>query len=237
MTVIKKKLIFLLFILLLSSCATTEKDPHENFNRDMLELNIGIDKSVLKPIASGYKDVTSEGVRDSMTNFFDNFKEPYYFLNYLISFQPEKAASSLFRFVMNSTLGFLGFFDVARKTGLPKQTTDYKDTLQHIGVSPGNYFVLPILGSNSTNYVLGEPISWFADPMGYVIGLPYMALKALLSTINTRAETSQVMDDVINGPMDVYSITKNLYYQKYGEKKQTIKQNEEFTFEDFDEEE
>lgn len=231
MTILKKFTTCSLVLLLLSSCATTEEDPHENFNRDMLDLNVGIDKNLLRPAASGYRSVTSDGVRTSVTNFFDNFKEPYYLVNYMFSFQPREAMSSLFRFLINSTVGILGFFDVAERMGFSKHSTDYKDSLHYIGVSPGNYLMLPILGSNSTNYVVGEPISWFVDPMSYVIGFPYMTVKAVLSAVNTRADSSSVVDDIIDGPMDEYSVGKSLYYQRYS-KKAPQAESEEFPEDD-----
>lgn len=219
MVVMKKCFIFRLFLLLLliSCSSTSEKDPHSEFNKDMLELNLMLDKNILRPTSFIYKEATSDDFRNRASNFFENLKEPYYLVNYIVSFRAEKAFNSFFRFFVNSLFGFLGLFDVAEKMGIQKQITGYKDTLHYMGISAGNYLILPILGSNSTNYVIGEPISWLSDPLSYIIGFPYMIAKSLLDTINTRAQNSQAVDDILNGLMDTYSVTKNLYLQEYGE--------------------
>jgi phospholipid-binding lipoprotein MlaA len=207
---------FILFFLAITACSTSKnEDPHEEFNRDMMGLNLSIDKNILKPTSEAYKSVTSDGVRSSVSNALSNLKEPYYFVNYIARFDLESSANSLFRFIINSVFGFVGAFDVCGEIGLEKAETSYKDTMYAWGIKPGNYVLLPILGSNSTNYVVGEPVSWFCDPLGYIIGFPYMFLKTVMSAVNDRAENSATIDNVTGGSIDPYSIMKSMYSQKY----------------------
>jgi phospholipid-binding lipoprotein MlaA len=199
--------------------ATRENpDPHESFNKDMLELNLAIDRNALKPAGTVYKGITTVGMRESVGNFLINLKEPFYFLNYLATAEGAKASNSLFRFVINSTAGILGIFDVGERIGLEKMETSHKSTLKTYRVPSGDYMVLPFLGPSSTRDVIAEPISWYIDPVGWFIGFPYMLAKAILSVIHERAVNSNVMDSAQRNPKNVYAITKSLYQQKYGTK-------------------
>jgi phospholipid-binding lipoprotein MlaA len=177
---------------------------------------LAIDKNVLKPVSSAYKEVTPDIMRESISNFLINLKEPFYFLNYLVTAEGENATNALFRFVINSTVGILGLFDIGEQIGLEKAETSHKSTLKKYDVPTGDYLVLPILGPSSTRDAIAEPISWFADPVGYFIGFPYMFAKAVLTIIHERAENSGMMDSMLRDSMDVYAIAKNLYFQKYG---------------------
>jgi phospholipid-binding lipoprotein MlaA len=204
-------------VFFLASCSSSpdNPDPHEEFNRDMLEFNMAVDENIIEPAATGYKEVASEPIRESVSSFFSNLKEPFYCLNYAASADAEYASNSLFRFVINSVFGALGLFDIAEQIGLEKAETSHRDTLKKWGVPTGDYLVLPALGFSSTRDAVAEPISWFADPVGYFIGLPYMIVKAVLSTVSDRAENSEVLDDVKENSFDLYSTTKSIYQQKY----------------------
>ncbi|MDR2723856.1 MAG: VacJ family lipoprotein [Holosporaceae bacterium] len=208
--------VFLFF--LLTSCSTTQDnpDPHREFNKDALEFNLIVDKNILKPVSSTYKKVTPDPVRESISNFLINSKEPFFFLNYLITAEAENAANSLFRFLINSTFGVLGFFDVGERIGLKKNETSYKKTLKKLSIPTGDYLVLPVLGSSSTRDAIAEPISWFANPVGYFIGFPYMFAMSVLSIIHERAENSTLLDSTIRDAINIYAITRSLYLQKYG---------------------
>jgi phospholipid-binding lipoprotein MlaA len=135
----------------------------------------------------------------------------------LISSESEYAANSLFRFVVNSTIGIFGLFDVGEQIGLEKREISYKSALKKIGMPTGDYLVLPILGSSSTRDAIAEPVSWFIDPVGYFIGFPYMLARALVTMVHDRSENSEFVDKTINDSMDLYSSMKSMYMQKYGD--------------------
>ena len=212
---IKRAVLFFL----LASCSTTQdnQDPHREFNKDMLELNLAIDKNVLKPVSSAYKEITPNVMQEFISNFTTNLKEPFYFVNYFVTVEIENALNSLFRFVLNSTLGIFGLLDISGRIGLEKTETSHKSTLKKYCVPTGDYLVLPVLGASSTRDTIAEPVSWFVDPVGYFIGFQYMLAKAVLSIIHERAENSSAMDSVLqNSTDDIYAIVKSLYQQKYG---------------------
>lgn len=223
-----KKGIFLLLLLLLSACCGNPEadDPHNEFNRDMLNFNLALDAKIVRPVSNVYKAGTSDTFRYAIGSCLNNFKEPYYMLNYLISGDFEMAANALFRFVINSIFGACGFADIGDCVGLNRSETSYKETLSKLGINTGDYLMLPVFGASSYRDVIGEFASWFCDPVGYFIGFPWMLGKAVLTIINDRAEKSEAFDKAINESMDIYSVMKNLYFQKYGVKK--IEKEEQF---------
>jgi len=208
----------ILLFLLLTACSATQDnpDPHKKFNQDMMEFNLCLDRNILRPTASGYKNSTPEGVRRFVSNFLSNLNEPLYCLNYILAAEGQYATNSFFRFFINSTVGLFGLFDVAEIIGINKEETSYRSTLKKWDIPTGDYLVLPILGSSFTRDAIAEPISWYADPMSYCIGFPYMFAKTVLSMINDRAENLETMDNFINNSMNIYSSAKSIYIQKYG---------------------
>ncbi|MDR2681698.1 MAG: VacJ family lipoprotein [Holosporaceae bacterium] len=212
-------------LLLLISCASDPKqeDPLEEHNRGALELNLMLDRNILRPVAVTYKECLATGVRHSVANMLSNLNEPYHCVNYVLLFDGENVANSLFRFFINSTIGIFGIFDVADAMGLPKKEVSLKDTLRKKEIPTGSYLVLPILGSSSTRDAIAEPVSWLINPVGYLIGFPYMLAKTVLHGISDRAENAEVIDSIIKDSMDLYSTTKNIYIQKYG-----LKNEDEF---------
>lgn len=205
-------------LLLITACASSPEnpDPHKCFNKAMFEVNLSLDENVLKPASHVYEDVTNEPVRMMFSNFLDNLKEPFYLINYTIQADGENMASSFFRFLINSTFGFLGLFDVAELLDVPKHSTGYKDTLYKMGVPHGDYIVLPVFGFSSTRDTIAEPISWFADPVSYFIGWPWTVSKAALQMVINRHENSELIDSTIRESEDLYSKTRSMYLQKYG---------------------
>lgn len=217
------KKMLLLSTLLLSACADAPEsaDPHAEFNRDMHNFNMAVDTNILRPVSEGYNECLPDAARESIASVLSNLKEPYYFLNYVVSCDPEKAANSLFRFVINTVFGVCGLADIGSHIGLEKADTSYKDTLKKLEIGTGDYIVLPIFGPSSTRDTAGEVASWFCDPVGYVIGLPIMVAKAALTAISDRAENAESLNKIIDESMDLYSVMKSTYFQKYGIKSES----------------
>ncbi len=205
-------------LLMITACSYTSEnpDPHREFNEASLELNLSLDENVLKPASNVYEGLTNEPLRMMFSNFFGNLKEPFYLINYTLQTDGENAASSFSRFLINSTFGLFGFFDVAELVGIPKHSTGYKDTLHKMEMPHGDYIVLPIFGPSSTRDAIAEPISWFADPVTYFIGWPLAISKTVLGMIINRSENSALIDSTINESEDIYSTMRSVYLQKYG---------------------
>ena len=213
-----KNIIAVSILLNLVACSSTPQnpDPHEEFNRDMTDFNIAVDKNVLKPASKGYETVTTKPIRQSVSSFLFNAKEPFYLVNYVLQGDAEQATNSLFRFFINTTFGFLGLFDVAKEIGLPKKETSYKETLRKWEMPSGDYLVLPLFSSSSTRDVIAEPISWFADPISYVIGWPWMLAKTAIKAIDDRSQNGKTIDSTLQNSIDPYPLMKSIYLQKYG---------------------
>lgn len=129
--------------------AGVESDPWEGMNRSIFEFNEGLDKYVAKPVAQGYQAVTPQIVDTGITNFFSNLEDVLIVVNDIFQLKPLQAASDTARFVVNSTVGLLGFFDVASHIGLPKHNEDLGQTLGYWGVGEGPYLMLPLLGPSN----------------------------------------------------------------------------------------
>jgi len=212
----KKNFRWLTFCLLTACAATPDNpDPHRTFNENALEFNMDVDDYVLRPLAVGYQGILPDVMQESVSNFLMNWKEPFYCINYAVSFDAEHATNAVFRFVINSIFGILGLFDVAEQIGLEKAETSYKKTLKEMEIPNGDYLVLPIFGPSSTRDAIAEPISWFADPVGYFIGFPYMILKAVVAAIDDRASNMKLVDDMKKDQDTLYSTMKSIYFQKF----------------------
>jgi len=141
-------LLFLLLPLQLMAAQATE-DPWEPFNRKVFAFNEFADRYALKPVAIWYDELTPRPVNEGVTHFFDNLSEFATMTNSMLQWKPAKAGRSLTRFMVNSTVGLFGIFDVATKVGLAEDREDFGQTLAHWGVSSGPYLVLPVLGPST----------------------------------------------------------------------------------------
>ncbi len=155
-----QKLILLFSFFLLSSCATIEgpanpDDPYESFNRSMFAFNEGLDTYALKPLAKGYKAITPTAVDTGITNFFSNLDDILVVINDLLQLKFGQSAKDFSRFILNSTFGLAGLFDIASEFGLPKNNEDFGQTLGYWGVESGPYLVLPVLGASSVRDAIG----------------------------------------------------------------------------------
>lgn len=142
-------LILLVLGVLVSSCATNSPDPYENLNRRIYSFNDTADQYVLRPIAQGYAAVLPNSVEAMIVNFFNNLGEPLVAINQLLQGKVRLAAADGGRFLINSTLGIGGFFDVAEELELPRHEEDIGQTLAVWGVGQGPYIVLPLFGPSS----------------------------------------------------------------------------------------
>ncbi len=167
----------------LTGCATTgslpgDKDPYENFNRSVLDFNLKSDRLILKPIAKTYSRIIPKPVRNGVNNFFSNLWEPMTVVNDLLQGKFHHAARDTTRFIINSTIGVLGIFDVATEMDLPKHREDFGQTLAVWGVPSGPYLVLPLLGPSNLRDTAGlipqfvylDAVTQMNNPESYYAG-------------------------------------------------------------------
>ena len=152
-------------------------DPLEGFNRGVYKFNAVFDEFVFLPVVNAYETVTPEFARTGVSNFFTNIGEIITFANEVLQFKIKAAGMTVFRFVANSTVGFLGFFDVTTYEGIPRTDEDFGQTLGYWGAGEGPYLVLPILGPSNVRDTAG----FATDTVAFVLADPLT-----LSSIQTE---------------------------------------------------
>ena len=157
----------LIVILSLSyfSFLQSEIDPFKDLNEKTHNLNQNLDESIATPIAKVYRKITPDFVEVGVTNFTDNIEDINIALNNLLQAKIKDGLSDILRFTINSTIGLLGFFDVASSIGLPKHSEDFGQTLAVWGVSDGPYIVLPVLGPSTLRDTLARIPEAFMTPL------------------------------------------------------------------------
>ena len=148
-TILQAVAVTLLILLSLNTSHASEDDPLEPMNRVIFGFNEVIDDNILEPVAEGYRFVTPDPIEDSVSNFFNNLGEINTIVNSALQMKLDKTMSSTSRFVINSSVGILGLFDVATSLGIERHREDFGQTLGYYGISPGPYLVLPFFGPSS----------------------------------------------------------------------------------------
>lgn len=144
-------------------------DPLETYNRVAFSLNTRLDLWVIKPVSKGYNAVTPSFLKKGVTNFFDNLGEVKNTINALLQGKYQSAANSSGRLLANTTVGLLGFIDVASQMDLENcEDFHFGDTLASWGVSQGPYMVLPLFGPSTLRDGLALPMDFVMHPVTYV---------------------------------------------------------------------
>jgi len=193
--------------------AAAIRDPLEGFNRGVFAFNDVLDRFLLRPIAYAYGYVTPSPVKQSVRNFFSNLAGPVRFANDLIQLDGRGALTTGSRFVVNSTVGVLGFFEVADRLGMPHHPADFGQTLNRYGVGSGPYIVIPVLGPSTVRDGFGLVADNFLDPLTYILE-PYPRLAVgLTKGIVAREALIQPLDELRAGSVDYYAALRAAYFQ------------------------
>lgn len=207
----------------LGGCASTGSNPNDEWqgwNEGAQSFNDTVDKAVLKPLAKGYDAITPEPIDEGVTNFFSNLNDIGVTVNDVLQLKFLQGGMDLSRFVINSTAGVAGFFDVAKMVDLPKHNEDFGQTLGFWGVPSGSYLVLPFVGPSSPRDFVGILGDALLNPLTYVSGFGGVAANAatagarLVDVTDTRAglmTTEKVIDE---GSVNRYDFIKNAYEQR-----------------------
>lgn len=200
-------------------------DPLEPFNRAMFSVNMGLDRAIIRPVAEGYRAALPDGMRDSVRNFLNNLRTPVILANDVLQGEVERAGHSLGRFMINSTIGVGGLFDVAAMKGehmveskLPFHNEDFGQTLGAWGIGEGAYLVLPLLGPSPPRDTVGLVGDAVMDPWGYLIRSEYRYALAggrfALRGIDTRSRNIETLDEIERSSIDFYATIRSLYRQR-----------------------
>ncbi|NBC20023.1 MAG: VacJ family lipoprotein [Alphaproteobacteria bacterium] len=140
-------------------------DPLEPLNRRVFAFNEAADRAVIGPAADAYVAVTPGFARTGVSNAVSNLNSPVVFANDVLQGEPERAAETFYRFLVNSTLGVLGLFDPAAEFGVEGHSEDFGQTLAVWGVGEGPFLVLPLMGPSNLRDASGRGVDAFIDPL------------------------------------------------------------------------
>jgi len=214
--------------------AGEEYDPWEPMNANIFEFNLKLDRFVLKPVAKGYNFVMPDLVQVGVSNIFSNLRFAPRFLNNVFQGKVKGAGIEVGRFLINSTAGLAGFFDLARKVDLVTPEEDFGQTLGFYGVKPGPYLVLPFLPPFTVRDFVGfvgdvflNPINWLVAPIIEVNNVPSVIARhnrltsSLIQTgsrvgevINERSRNLEKFQGVEEATLHLYTAVRNAYLQK-----------------------
>ncbi|CAA0088126.1 putative phospholipid-binding lipoprotein MlaA [Zhongshania aliphaticivorans] len=187
------------------------RDPWEGLNRTIFAFNNTADLYVLEPVARGYRKVTPTIVDQSLANFFNNIGEIKNIANDTLQGKGGDVLVSSGRFVINTTVGVLGFFDVAGAIGLKRDSEDFGQTLAVWGVGDGPYLMIPFLGPSTLRDGFGRGVdSWTSVTRGIDPESAQYAM-TLLDLLQVRASLLGT-EELISG--DKYTFFKDAYLQR-----------------------
>ena len=198
------------------------RDCFENLNRVTFKINDALDGAIFEPVAKAYRVLPSP-VRIGTSNALDNLSSLLTIPNNVLQGDLKKAGVNTGRFIINTTIGIVGIFNVAEKMGFPKyEKEDYGQTLGTMGVGPGCYLVLPVLGPSTVRDTAGSFINvlggdpWYNASVNgnneFLSKSDYMISKALMG-VDFRAKNIDSIENLKKNSMDFYASVRSLYLQ------------------------
>lgn len=208
----------LLLCLGLTACATgphaNPVDPLEPFNRGVYKFNDALDRTVVKPVATAYRDVTPQLVRRGIGNFFANLEDAWSFVNNVLQFKGVAAADSFMRVTVNTFFGLGGILDVATEMRIDRHTEDFGQTLGHWGVGAGPYIVLPILGPSTLRDTVALPVDVKGDLVTQIEDVPVRNTLWTVRAIHDRSELLKATTILEEVALDKYTFTRDAHLQR-----------------------
>ena len=215
--------LLLTIALLMSSNIKASEECFEGTSRAFFKFNMALDNTVIEPIAKGYNKLP-EPIKNGTSNFTSNVATLLSIPNHLAQGSFKEAGNATASFLINTTIGIIGFSNPAQKMGFSAQKEDVGQTLGSYGIGPGCYFVLPILGPTTARDSLGMIADTFVDPFAHVtwrenelLGvsgsqLDYLGVKGT-TAIDFRADNEKNFDSLEENSIDLYASFKSLYLQ------------------------
>lgn len=213
-------LMVLLAVLMIGGCGSIPKeqrdprDPWQPYNRAMFKFNTDFDNAFFKPAAQGYEAITPEPVSKGITNFFNNVADVTSAVNNALQFKLSRAGSDVSRVLVNTTVGLVGFIDVATNIGIPSYKEDFGQTLGYWGFGDGPYFVMPILGPSSVRDTFGFAGDVLIDPFFNLQEDEIYWGFVVLRAIDTRAGLLDASDLMDEAALDRYVFVQDAYLQR-----------------------
>ena len=192
-------------------------DPLEPANRVMYAIDNGLDTVIMRPWAQAYRAVVPEPVRHGVHNVLSNLGTPVELGNDILEAKPRRAGDTTMRFLINTTLGVVGLFDVAKDLGYPDHDNDFGMTLALWGVPEGPFLFLPVLGPSNPRDAVGDGVDIVGDPFTWVgNGTVVTVLNWTrwgLTALDQRERVLDPIDSIKKTALDPYATFRSLYRQ------------------------
>lgn len=205
--------------IVVSARHATKEDPLAGFNAKSYEVIQSVDHAFVGPVAKGYEHGVPGPIRAGLRNFLRNLDEPVSAVNYLLQLKPGRAAKSVARFAINSTMGWGGLFDVAKRKpiNLPYTANGFANTFACWGIGNGPYFFLPLVGPITVRDLVGLGLDRAVVPLaaGKPFNKPYYAIPAgVIDSLNDRIEQDALLNRLREESPDPYVATRDLYLKQ-----------------------
>jgi len=197
--------------------ALPEPDPLEGMNRALFGFNEAVDRYAMEPIARAYGFVFPGPVKRAMVRVFTNLNAPVVLVNDVLQLSPRRAGETLGRFVVNSTVGLVGIFDVATRIGIEGHHADFGQTLGFAGIPTGPYLVLPVVGPSSARDAVGGIVDLAFRPQTYFLGPIDILLLDASGGLATREAYIDELEKLRASSLDFYVTMRNVYFQRRAE--------------------
>lgn len=198
-------------------------DPLENINRKIFHFNEKADKYLMKPINEGYRFIVPKIVRSSIKNFLHNLSRPLDIVNSLLQGDVKNARASFSDFLIDSTIGLVGIFDIAKSKNINFKEQNFAKTLNHYNIPSGPYLVLPFLGPSNIRNFSGFLVDKSIDPLSINVLkfgnkkdlLPDSTLYQLttIRIINQYDKISDLLANTRKDSFDLYATMRSAYIQ------------------------
>jgi len=213
-----RKTILILAATALGGCANvpadqrSPTDPWEPMNRSIYSFNTAVDNVTLKPVAKGYQFIVPSPARTGVTNFFGNLRTPGSALHNFLQGKPKRGFSEVTRFLLNSTIGIGGLFDVATPAGLEANTEDIGQTAAVWGVPAGRYVMMPIFGPSTLRDAILFPVGFITAPLYFYENSSVRSKLQILRLIDIRSRLLTA-EKFLEDSKDPYITLRESYLQ------------------------
>lgn len=194
-------------------------DPLQAVNVTSFNATQAVDRNLVGPVSLAYKYFIPKPLRSGIHNFLYNLREPIVFANFMLQLKPGKAAETVGRFVVNSSIGVAGVIDIAKRRPfhLPRRANGFADTLGYYGVPNGPFVFLPLIGPTTVRDLVGGTVDRLSLPLA--IGGPfkspaYTIPAGALGTLDHRAEFDEELHILHDGVANPYAASRAFYLER-----------------------
>ncbi len=196
-----------------ASAEPIDADPLEPMNRGIYKFNYAVDTAVLRPVTVAYRYAVPETGREMVSHFLENIYSPVVLVNSVAQGDPQNSFATFWRFMINSTFGIGGLFDVASEAGLKNRQTDFGQTMSMADIGTGPYIVLPIIGPSNARDAIGRLADALINPFNYISNAASAGMWTA-TAIDARSNNMTLIDDVYRTSLDPYSTFRSGFTQK-----------------------